>query len=69
MLFFPWIVIDILERYVDLDSGQIDTEAQLLLTNLRDRVQRSLCADNTYQDEIKWDEDLGVNREDFDHLR
>ena len=69
MLFFPWIVIDILERYVDLDSGQIDTEAQLLLTNLRDRVQRSLSADNTYQDEIKWDEDLGVNREDFDHLR
>ena len=62
-------MIDILERYVDLDSGQIDTEAQLLLTNLRDRVQRSLSADNTYQDEIKWDEDLGVNREDFDHLR
>ena len=46
----------------------MDIGAQALLTELTNRVERKLPADNTYQETIKWDEE-GVNIEDFDHLR
>ena len=59
----------ITDRFIDLDSGQIDTEAQNLLIDLRDnKIARTLHKDNTYSDAIEWDTE-GVNPNDFDHDR
>ena len=55
------------ERYIDLEAGAIDTEAQSLLNELKHkRIQQKLCKDNIYHYTVQWDE-KGINLENTEH--